>query len=302
MSFGQIVSRGFAAAHGVPIGLLLYFLLLGTQQGLNTLVGGMFSPEVFQIKPGDEPSPELLGLIGFGCFSCIWGLISLFGTPWVTGGVVGQLRDRIGQPEGPPGRFTEYAGRFYGRMLVLALIWVAIFAALWIALMIVGAVIASTQIEPGQTLTPEKLQELNFHPANIASGIAVFLIMTLLGVIWGLAEAALVVDSKGPLAALGDAMKLCGQHKSDALKLFLLFALLGAALMIPGALFAALQTKSMAVRAGVGLLVALYFPYLIVIELGCAVSLWLARRPSASLGAAPPESPFGGPKAPDGPA
>lgn len=291
MPFGKILSRGFAAASRLPLGWALYFLLMGIPHGMGMVAGGLFSPEAYQVQPGESPSPQLIGLMGFGCFSCVWGLMAIFAAPWVTGGVLARMRDRMLQPQSPAGRMTEYGGRYYGSMLVLALIWLAIFAVLWGLVMLVGAAIAATQIQPGQPVRPEQWQQMNAHPANIAAGVGLFVVLTMVGVIWSFAQTIVVVDEQGPLASLAAGIKFCRRHGLDCLKLFLVFVLLNLPLWVVGPLLAALEVQSLPIRAALGLLVALYLPYVVLVGLGCAMSLYLARLRQADGDGSPPEAP-----------
>lgn len=257
MTFGQILSRGTWAANRTKTALLLYILLLGLFQGISVVVGGLLTPEAFQIQPGGDPPPQIFLLIAFGCFSCFYGLLAIFGTPWVTGGAVGQMRDRIIRADGSADPFREHAGSYYWRMLVLGLIWMVIFVVMWFILFLVGAAIVGAQ---GAQFDPQNWQELNTHPANIASGVVFMLALSALGVWFSIAEAIIVADDQSGVAALGQACRFCLSHAGDAFKMFLLFVALAAVFVLAGQVPALIDEKTLPVMAVVGLFLAVYFP------------------------------------------
>lgn len=276
MSFSRILSRGTRAANRTPKALVLYIVVLGLFQGLSTVAGGLMPIEALQMQPGQAPSPQLFWLIGFGCFSCVWGLVMIFVTPWITAGAVGQMRDRLTRPDGSAAAFAEHASRYYRRMLIIGIIWLLIFVVLWAILAGVGLAIVSAQ---GGDVNPQKIDELNTHPANIASGIVLLLLLSALGVWFAVAQAVVVADDQTALSSLSRACRFCTGHTAEAFKLFLLFLVLGAGMVLITQLPALLGAKNLGVLALAGLLLALYFPYIILLELGWATSLYLARIP-----------------------
>lgn len=279
-SFGQILSRGLRAAHRSTAGLLLFFLLYGWYQGAGLVFGAAVGsdPRLFQMQPGQAPPPELLWLMGYGCFSCVWILVTLFAGPWVAGGVIGQLRDRVAAPDAPVGSFRAYASAYYGRFLLLTVLYLATLFVLYLVLMLVGMLIAGSALQ-GEPLGPAQLQSLNSHPANIASGVVFGFALAAVAVLFNLADSAIVVEQVDAISGLGRAWSFMTRRFGDAFRLFLVYAALGVPVGLLYSGPALLQLRELPVLAVVGVLLACYFPYLIMIDLAFAISLWLARHP-----------------------
>lgn len=282
-SFGEVLSRGVRAANRSVTGLLLLFLLYGWFQGVSLVVGGAFAsdPTIFQVQPGQQPPAELVWMMGYGCISCVWLLVMVFGGPWVAGGILGQLKDRMTAPEAEPGPFRPYASRYYVRLLLLTVVYVGIFLLLYLILMLVGMMIAASVLQ-GDAMDPQNLQQLNMHPANIAAGALFLLALAAMIVVFNLANAGVVVEEWDAWTSLGRAWGFVRSHAGDAVKLFLVITGLGCVMWSLYWIPAVLELREIPVLAILGLLMAAYFPYMIMLGLAFGVSLWLARRPDVS--------------------
>jgi hypothetical protein len=292
-SFGEILSNGVRATNRSRTGLLLLFLLYGWFQGLGLVVGSVIAsdPTFFQVQPGQPPPAALVWMMAYGCGSCIWLIAMVLGGPWVAGGVLGQLRDRIVTPEAQPGPFRDYASSFYGRLLLLTVIYVAIFLVLYLILMLVGALVAGSAFADG-AVQPQQLQQLNTHPANIAAGVGFMLVSSAVGVLFLLTNAGVVVEQWDALTALGRAAGFIRQRSGDAFRLFLIVAALACVLYAFYWIPTLLELRDATVVAVLAVLMACYFPYMIMLEMAFGMSLWLARRPqSDELPSATPPGP-----------
>lgn len=277
MSFGEILSRGMTAANRSVTGLLMYFLLYGIYQGLALVVGGQMTPEQFDVQPGRPPEPEFGLMMIYGCGSCVWMLVMLFSGPWVSGGVAAQLRDRMRESDEPTSIFIDYASRYYGRMLVLTLVYVGILIAVYILYVLVQAAIATTFLDV-DLMQPLEWQEVSTHPANLAMGVVFVLVLTGIGVVFGLANAAVVVEEFDAFTSLGRGWSFVRDNPGDAGRLWLVAAGLSVLMAMLYWIPPLLDIRSMPVLAVLGTVIAVYFPYMLMLNLSLAVSLWLARR------------------------
>lgn len=276
MYFGHILSRGLYAALRVPLAIVGYFCVLGPQQAMVP-VSSAFLPALLELTPGKEPNPAAFAFIGFGCFTCCWSIVLIAAGPWVGGGTLGQLRDRLMVPDQPAGRFATYGSQYYLRVLVLTLIFIALMIGVYIANAIVGSLImASAHV--GEKLDYAEFQKLSRHPANIASGIISGAVLTAIGLVFNLAFAIVASEDDTALGALAKALRFCRKHLGDGLRLFMVyFALNGISWLLyaSGGIFG---LRSIPVLGAVGIILAVWISFLVVINLGFAISLYLARR------------------------
>lgn len=276
MSFSQIFSRGLEAALRTPLGIIGYFCVLGLQQA-TIPISSAFLPAMFEQQPGAPPSPETLTFVGIGCFTCTWSLVMIFAGPFVAGGTLGQLRDRLSALEKPVGRFSDYGSQFYLRALVVMLVFIGVMTGLYFVNAIVGGLITASQ-DVGTKMDYAEFQKLARHPANIASGIITGVIFTAVSVVFHLAFAIVGSDNRSALGALGEALRFCRVHSVDAFKLFIVYLTFNAIswpLYASGALF---SVRSIPVLVLLGFILAIWISFLVVLSLGLATSLYLARR------------------------
>jgi hypothetical protein len=292
LSFGQVIRRGFAAAHGVPAGAFWCFLLMVPLQVTGAVMNQvMFGSDLFeQLQTGEfedtgKMPAGLITIIGAGCSMCIFLPIMFFALPLVWGGTVGQLRDRIVGRE--MGAFGHYGKKFYVPMLLVVMMLCGAVFVVSFANGIVGQIIASTEIQPGQPMTTEQLQALSRHPLNLISSAVTWLVMGAIGILVNLVGSAMAARGRGIGDALSQGFSFCGNHFGSVFKLYLV----GVALFIP---LAVLQSLPMFVKPeiGIGVVIALssgiYLGYLSVVEFGLAGSLFAAHEGSDDEDTQPP--------------
>lgn len=277
MSFGQILSRGVTAAHRSVVGLVLLFLLYGWHQGVSVVIGGAFDPQEFVVQPGQPPPASLMTMMAFGCASCFWMLVMLFASPWVTGGVMGQLRDRIAAPEQPAGRLIEYAGTYYVRCLALTLLLVVTLAVIMVGWVLLSLVLSGVRLQPG-AMQPQDIERMNTSPVNIALSVVFAFVLSAFGVVFHLATAAIITEHTDALTSLGSAWQFVVRRFADTIKLT-------AVVCGPWLVFWAinlvrtlLEWRGWPILAVQGVVTALAFPYLVLLNHAWGMSLWLAQR------------------------
>jgi hypothetical protein len=115
-SLGQIIGRGFVAAHGVLFGAVLLFLLHAPAQVLSAVAQNLQSASMRE-APGQFDLPRMsLAMLLSGCGAAL-AVAVCFLFPLVQGGILGQVRDRLESPHQAPGRFGSYGRAHYVRLL-----------------------------------------------------------------------------------------------------------------------------------------------------------------------------------------
>ena len=281
VDFREVIRRGFAAAHRCLTGGIWMFVVLLPLQIQNSVMSSvMFESGLFDqlqsgdANPGSGPPPGVFMMMGFGCFSCVWGLILLFAIPWIWGGIAGQLRDRLIAAQ--VDRFGSYGGRYYSSMLLFLIVFGAVVIALSIPNAVVGQWVSASAFGPGQPMDAESLRRLSLHPANLISGILTALVLVGAGTLLNVLIAMTVAIGRGFREGLGAGLSFCGGNITDLFKLYSVSVLL----MVPVFIVSWLpQLLLPGVWSGilVGVLSALFLGYLSVVNLGLAASLVAAK-------------------------
>ncbi|MBW3597960.1 MAG: hypothetical protein KY475_11875 [Planctomycetes bacterium] len=280
-SFGDVVKQGFAAAHTTPAGIAWIFILFAPLQLAGAIVNAlMFGSDFFakiqseEFRNSGEPPPEIIGIGAAGCSICLWMPVILFALPWVAGGALGQIRDRLTNQ--PRQSFGAHGRRHYGPLLALLLVLLAAMIAVGVVNGIVEQIITSTAIEPGDPMTMEQLRSLSRHPANIAASVVTGLLMTAVGTLSNLIGAAIVFRGRGFGDGFSSGFAFCSNHFGDVVKLYLVYVVL----IIPLSLLQWVPnfvTPTVVLAAVVGLASGCYIAYLTVVNYGLASSLYAAR-------------------------
>jgi hypothetical protein len=295
MTFGEVISRGVSAAHRSITGLILFFLLYGLFQASAVVAGGLMQPEAFAVPQGPGPPqlpPEFPMIMAYGCFSCIWLLVMVFAGPWVTAGTLGQLHDRIQHPGSAPQSFAGYAGRFYVPLLILTLILVVIVV---VAFMILGLLSAAITFDEmgGFPMQPAQARQLQTHPVNVASNVLGTLLMVSLALVFNLANSIVVIEHMDALTALGKAFEFVRRQIGDAGKLWVVNVLLALVMSGIGWSVQILEIHNLPMLLVLGMVIAVYLPYVLVLNLSWSVSLWLARTATSTEDTSGAEPPMG---------
>ncbi|MEO8271718.1 MAG: hypothetical protein ABI557_18490 [Aureliella sp.] len=279
--FGEVIRRGFAAAHARPAGGIWMFILLAPIQIQNTIMASIvFNSGLLEqlqrgnIDTSNGPPPALLMLMGVGCFSCIWLLALLGAIPWIWGGSAGQLRAQLIGAN--VGRFGDYGRQNYGGMLAFLLMFVVVAVVLSIPNAIVNQVVSAGAVRPGQPWDAETARSLARHPANIVSSVGTVLLFAGAGTLLNVLISVSVAVGRGFRAGLGAGFAFCSDNLKSIFKLYLMYVLL----MLPVVILAwipQLVTPSIWIGIVFGVLSAAYLGYLSLANLGLANALVVAK-------------------------
>ena len=272
MTFGQVLLRGLSAANRSIVGMVLLILLFGLLQASSVIIGGLSPADRVDFTPF---------AMGYSCFSCFWVLVIVIAGPWVTAGVVGQLRDRIDQPGDVPESFAEYGGRFYLRLFALTLI---LFSVLILLSLILGLAAWAVMFEQfdGLPTQPAQLQQLQTHPASMAIDILGKMSMCAILFLFNLATSIAVIERTDVLASLGRAFDFIRGNVWDTGRLFGASALLAVISWGTGAIPTLFDIHAFPVLLVLGVVTGIFVPYMLLLNLAWAVSLWLARTPAST--------------------
>lgn len=281
LPFSTAVFRGVGAANRTLLGAFVMLVLIGPIQVMVAVSGAlMLQGNVFQPpEPGQPPSPEMYLILGLGCFTCCWLPVVVFGLPWAVGGIYGQLCDRIARRTARS--YVDCAKRFYTRLLLLVIIFMAIVMLMCVPLWILGAVLNSAQPAGGE-FDVEQLREANRHPVNIAVGVAFSLVLTTLSVIFTLIQAALVSKDCQIGEATSRAFRFVREHPGDTFKLLVIFILTSIPLIVLQQAGNFVPTVTVIMLA-LGIVTTLYTCYLSVLNAGIGVSAYLNHQSAKEL-------------------
>ena len=279
--FGEVIQRGFAAAHARPAGGIWMFIVLVPIQIQNTIMasivlnsGLMEQLQRDNIATRNGAPPALWVLMGLGCFSCIWLLTLLLAIPWIWGGSAGQLRAQLLGVN--VSSFGAYGRQYYGGMFAFLLMFVVVAVVLSIPNALVNQIVSASAIRPGQPWDAETARSLARHPANIISSIVTFLIFAGAGTLLNVLISVSVAVGRGIRAGLGAGFAFCSDNLTDVLRLYLTCVLLTLPFVIL-AWIPPLITPSIWIGIVFGVLSAAYLGYLSLVNLALANALIAAK-------------------------
>jgi hypothetical protein len=265
MTFVRILLRGFSAANRSLAGLVLLIVFYGTYEGVGIVFSDLAG---ILLEPlAEEPPPDEVVTMGHGCCACVWLIATAVGGPWIKGGIIGQMQDRMSAPALPPGNFGMQAEMHYMPMLVLSLAFWLINIVLQVPVALLGMGISELPSHPGLAeLLPKAINAL------IGQG---------LGLIFMLAAAVVVTEYEEPFAALKITFSFLTRHIADVAMLFVVVGALNLTSWLPRQGLLLLFRWHLPTVAVLGAVTAVYEPYVMLLSMAWAVSLWLARRPGA---------------------
>jgi hypothetical protein len=280
MRVGQIIARGFAAAHGALVGALYVFLLQAPLQVLSALTQG-FQPQMTP-APGQQPDAKQLVLsVAFSCGTFVLALAVFFLFPLVQGGILGQVRDRLESPQQPPGPFAPYGRAFYRRLLgSQALFTLLMFVAL---LPLMGLTVGLYfQVQEMGSAAPADPQQLNrqllSYPVMVVCMVIFAVLAAAVGMVYWVANTIVVAEKERVFASWRQALHFCRQNFAAVLAVWLLNFAAGL-LMSPLALVGQRGVvKEPWALVGLAVVYSALIGYWSVLLAGLMMSLYLARR------------------------
>ncbi len=280
LSFGGIVSRGFAIAHRTLAGTVLMFLILAPIQmgsaaaGVWMLESGVMEKVQSAPKQGDALPPEFFGLMAFGCGMVIWFGVILFAFPWIWGAFAGRQQDLVA------GRESQSLARHGRASWVTMLLLFICFVVFAILAAIPGAIaqkFAAMQVVTPEASIVEEIRMVARHPLVLGGNAVTVILIAGVSIIFNLAAAAHAARRRGFRDAMRQSFSLIAEHTGDVIKLFGIVLLLGLAFV---AVNAAGQFLPFTIpfAMATALVASLLSAYLFVVNLGLATSMYDSRR------------------------
>jgi hypothetical protein len=283
LTIGPIVGRGITAAHGALAGAFYLFLLHAPAQVFGALAQHL-QTETIRAHPGEVEAILLTSLLSLGSFVLAVAVFFLF--PFVQGGILAQVRNRIETPHQPPGSFAAYGRAYYVRLLgslglftLLTFLVMAPFMCLMMAM--VFQVFLLTPEAPPADQQFTRLFLMN--PVTMwTSMVVVTLLAAAVGLVYWVANCLLVSTSAGVIECWRQSLRFARQNPSAWIAICLLIVAVSCAIAPLGmAGQIGLVTSPWAV-AGIALGYAALIGYTGVLFAGLVMSLVLARRVPAA--------------------
>jgi hypothetical protein len=231
---GQVLARGFAAAHGALLGALYLALLQAPVQ-----VTGAFAQALQGSMFGPDRQPDLRRLVLSLSLSAVLLVLALavfFLFPLVQGGILGQVRDRLESPHQPPGRFGDYGRAHYARLLGSQGLFLLVMLAVLVPVMCLGAgmvirdyagadraIQPYAEAGPAEVPTPEELnRQFLLNPVMLTVIVVASLLASAVGMVYWMANSIVVAEQEGVLVAWQKAFDFCRRNFSTVLAVWLL--------------------------------------------------------------------------------
>lgn len=282
-STGQILTRGFVVAHGVLWGALYLFLVHAPLQ-VTSAIWQRVQNSMF--VPGREAEPERIALaVALAGATFLLGLAVFVAFPFIQGGVLGQVRDRLESPFQPAGSFGAHGRANYTRLLgsqgLFALITMV---AVVVPLMCLVARLAYEVDRLGEAVAESEQPHsllLPWHPLVLAIMAVMMVLVSVAGMVYWMANCIVVAERKSTIAAWRQAVTFCRRNAGAVLMLWLVNFAVGV-LLAPLTLLGqwGIVTAQWAVLA-LAVLYSAAIAYWSVIVTGMCMSLYLERRPLA---------------------
>jgi hypothetical protein len=278
MRFGDAAKIGWRAGNAAWLFAVLFFLVVAPYQGSGAAMAVMALNGDLVVGSG-PPSPAfmrsmmIMAVIGLG--SCFGLVIGFFAVPWIHGAAAAHLLDRLVFPDRRPGSIIDGGNRYFGRVLVLTIIYWLIVAACSGPGIIATQLLARQQgIDTSQN--PQQMAALALHPLVIATGLLATLVVIVAALLLRSCMAALVCEDQGITGAIQRGVSFLTAFKGDASRLLLL----AIGLSVPTYL---VQQATVVGGFGwsfvaVSVAAAAYWAYVEIVLIAITIVLYLDRR------------------------
>jgi hypothetical protein len=281
-------------AHGALLGAVYLFLLHAPLQ----VTGAIWQRvQKSMFVPGRDAEPEriVLALALAGAVSLL-GLAVFVAFPFIQGGVLGQVRDRLDSPLQPTGSFGTHGRAHYSRLLCSqGLFALIVMVAVVVPIMGLVARLAYEVEQLGEVAESEQLHPLLFpwSPLVFALMAAMMVVVSVAGMVYWTANCIVVAEGKKPIAAWRQALAFCRRNAGAVLALWLVNLVVGL-LLAPLSLLGqwGIVTAQWAVLA-LAVVYSAVIAYWSVIVTGMCMSLYLERRSLAGWSEPPVPSAAG---------
>ena len=279
----RAIVRGFSAAHGALIGALWLALLHVPLQVTNSI---WWSVQGSAFAPGQEPDGERIALaLAFSGLTFALGVAVFFVFPFVQGGILGQVRDRLEAPDRPPGSFGSYARAHYTRLLGSQALFLLITFAVMAPLMVVAMFQAFQAFgtPAGGTIDPAELnRRLLQDPLMVVLMLVAVAVLAAAGMVYWMTNCAVVAERETTLVAWCRGFAFCRRNFFAVLSVWLINLAAAVVLAPPGMLGQLGVVSGWWILAAVAVLYSAAIGYWGVILAGLCMSVFLARRTPAA--------------------
>jgi hypothetical protein len=285
---GQIIGRGFVAAHGAILGALYLTLLYAPLQVASALAQGLQGGALFGPAPQTDPTRALVALSLAG-LSFVFTVAVFFVFPFVQGGVLGQVRDRLDPSDHAPGRLGVYGKVFYARLLANQGLFMLVLIAVMVPVMCLSFALyfqemsraidaAAEASTPQDTDIQQMNRQLLSHPAMLLGMVMGCLLVSAVGMVYWVANSIVVAEHARVKVSWRKSLHFCRQNFSAVLPVWLVnigAGVVTSPLSLVGPLGIVMNPWAL---VGVALVYSALIGYWAVVLAGLSMSLYLARR------------------------
>lgn len=275
---GQVITRGFAAAHGALAGALYLALLHAPLQVVGALQQAA-QREVF--VPGQDFDPGQLALVLLlAGVSFLLALAVFFLFPLIQGGVLGQVRDRLDYPDQPPRSFKAYGRAHYARLLGSQALFLLIMLAVMVPVMAltVGLAMQAWALSPEAPEPGQLDRQFLLYPAVLAAMAVAAVVMAAAGMVYWVANCVVVAERENAVAAWRKSLTFCRENFRGVLTLWLVNLAAGVVVAPLGLLGQLGIVTAWWALAALAVLHSAVIGYWGVVLAGLCMSMYLDRR------------------------
>jgi hypothetical protein len=280
---GRIIFRGFVAAHGALLGAV-YLLVLHAPLQVTSAIWQSVQGSTF--APGREPEPERIVLtLALAGVTFLLGLAVFFIFPFIQGGVLGQVRGRLESPAQPAKSFGACGRSHYTRLLGSQALFTLVMLAVIVPVMVFAAVLAIQETAAGGAPpAPDQInRQLLRHPAMLAVMAIAVAVMSVVGLIYWVANCVVVAEQENTMAAWRRGFAFCRRNASAVLVLWLVNLAVGLLLAPLGMLGQLGVVTAWWALSALAVMQSVVIGYWGVVLAGMCMSLYLDRRTLSEL-------------------
>jgi hypothetical protein len=221
----------------------------------------------------------------------LFGLVVFFAFPFVQGGILGQVRDRLERPKGPARAFWAHARAYYTRLLGSQALFLLVSLGVIVPVMILvaaAAIQATWAVSSAGESGPDRVNpQLLRHPFVLASMAMAMVLLTAAGIVYWMANCVVVAERGNTLAGWRRGFAFCRQNVAAVFMVWLVNLVVGVVLAPLGMLGQLGVVTSWWALAALALAYSAITGYWGVILAGLCMSLFLGRHLPAECAETP---------------
>lgn len=276
---GWFITRGCVAAHGVLLGAVYLFLLHAPLQ-ITSAIWQSVQRSTF--IPGQvATSEQLVYAMTLAGATFVLGLAVFFIFPFIQGGILGSIRDRLELPSQPINSFAASGRSNYVRLLgSQGLLTLIVMVLVVIPLMVLTVALVMQVEELSEVPKPGEIDRpILTYPLVLGFMAVAMVLVSVAGMVYWMANCIVVAERKSTLNAWRMALGFCRRNAAAVLLLWLLNLVVGVLLAPIGLLGQwGVVTNGWALAA-LAVLNSAAIGYWGVIVAGMCMTLYLNRRP-----------------------